>query len=166
MPLLTSIARRKKLGWFLEPLPKHSRILEIGCGDGWVREYACRNGWSNYVGLDLVGPADYVGDIRDWRKIGLSEASFDAIIAFELVEHVDCFQEMYDMCVPGGLLLLTSPLPSRDWAMRILETMGLNQKRTSPHDRLIDFRNVPLFELVELRIVAGLSQWGKFRKRL
>jgi 2-polyprenyl-3-methyl-5-hydroxy-6-metoxy-1,4-benzoquinol methylase len=42
-------------------------------------------------------PADIVGDILEWKRIGLQPESFDVIIAFELVEHVDCFQEFFDL---------------------------------------------------------------------
>lgn len=164
MPMLSDIAQKKKIDYFLSPLPKDAAILEIGCGAKWVGDHLRSAGYTNYVGNDLFPPADIVGDIREWAKLGLKAESFDAIVAFEVVEHVDLFQEAYDLLKPGGTLLLTSPVPEMDWAMQILEAIGLNQKRTSPHDHLIDFRTIPLFEAVEIRRVAGLSQWGIFRK--
>ncbi len=45
-----------------------------------------------------------------------------------------------------------------------LETLGLNQKRTSPHDHLIRFLDVPYFQHKEVRVMGFLSQWGVFRK--
>lgn len=164
MPMLSDIAQRKKIDYFLSPLPKDAAILEIGCGAKWVGDHLRGAGYTGYVGNDLFPPADIVGDIKQWAKLGLKAESFDAIVAFEVVEHVDLFQEAYDLLKPGGTLLLTSPVPEMDWAMQILEAVGLNQKRTSPHDHLIDFRTIPLFEAVEIRRVAGLSQWGIFRK--
>jgi hypothetical protein len=62
--------------------------------------------------------------------------------------------------------MLTSPVPEMDWAMKILEALRLNQRRTSPHDNLVDFRTIRGFEPVALRRVAGLSQWGVLRKPL
>ena len=164
MPMLSDIAQRKKIDYFLRPLPKDAAILEIGCGEKWVGEFLRGAGYTGYVGNDLVPPADIVGDITKWDKLGLKAESFDAIVAFEVVEHVDLFQEAYDLLKPGGTLLLTSPVPEMDWVMQVLEGVGLNQKRTSPHDHLIDFRTIPLFEAVEIKRVAGLSQWGVFRK--
>ena len=64
-----------------------------------------KGGWTGYHGLDIVPPADYVGDIRNWREIGLEPESFDVIIAFEVVEHVDCFKECYDLLKHGGKML-------------------------------------------------------------
>ena len=164
MPLLSEIAQRKKIEFFLAPLAKNAAILEIGCGSLWVGDYLRANGYSGYVGNDLVPPADIVGDIKQWRTLGLAPESFDAIVAFEVVEHVDLFQEAFDLLRPGGKLLLTSPVPEMDWAMKLLEAVGLNQKRTSPHDHLIDFKTIPLFQPLVTRRVAGLSQWGILEK--
>lgn len=164
MPMLSDIAQRKKIDYFLRPLPKDAAILEIGCGAKWVGEFLRGDGYTGYLGNDLVPPADIIGDITQWSTLGLAAESFDVIIAFEVVEHVDLFQEAYDLLKPGGTFLITSPVPEMDWAMQVLEGIGLNQKRTSPHDHLIDFRQIPLFEPVEIKRVAGLSQWGIFRK--
>lgn len=166
MPALSDYARRKKIEHFLNPLPKDSRILEIGCGSKWVGQYLKTNGWTNYVGIDVSPPADVVGDIKDWAALDLKAKSFDAVIAFEVIEHVDLTQEAFDLLRPGGLLLLTSPVPHMDWAMKILEWLGLNQLRTSPHCNLTYFERIPLFERVSLLRKAGLSQWGIFRKPL
>lgn len=166
MPLLSDIAQRKKIAFFLDPLPRDADILEIGCGSLWVGDHLRSAGYTGYVGNDLVPPADIVGDIREWRSLGLKAASFDAIVAFEVVEHVDLFAEAFDLLRPGGKLLLTSPVPEMDWAMQLLEAVGLNQKRTSPHDHLIDFATIPYFDTLVTRRVAGLSQWGILVKPL
>jgi 2-polyprenyl-3-methyl-5-hydroxy-6-metoxy-1,4-benzoquinol methylase len=164
VPLLSDLARRKKANFFFRDLPADARILEVGCGSGWVREQLREAGLTNYVGLDLVPPADVVGDVREWRSLGMKPESFDAIVAFEVVEHVDCFQACHDLLKPGGRLLITTPVPHRDWVMKCLERVGLNQKRTSPHDHLVYLEKVPLFGEKRVKVVAGLSQWGVFVK--
>ncbi|MFO1490474.1 MAG: methyltransferase domain-containing protein [Kiritimatiellia bacterium] len=164
MPLLSDIARRRKIDFFLKPIPKNAAILEIGCGSRWVGEYLTGNGWTRYTGLDLVPPANIVGDIKEWRKLGLAAESFDVIIAFEVVEHVDAFQECHDLLRPGGRLLLTTPVPAMDPVMKLLEWVRLNQKRTSRHDHLVDLRHVRQFADKKIRVVSGLSQWGVFTK--
>jgi 2-polyprenyl-3-methyl-5-hydroxy-6-metoxy-1,4-benzoquinol methylase len=166
MPALSAYAQRKKIEYFLAPLPKDARILEIGCGSRWVGNYLRANGWVDYTGADLVPPADIVGDIRAWRALGLVPASFDVVIAFEVIEHVDLVRDAYDLLKPGGQMLLTSPVPHMDWAMKLLERLGLNQRRTSPHSNLVYFDRIPLFEQVSLKRKAGLSQWGILRKPL
>jgi 2-polyprenyl-3-methyl-5-hydroxy-6-metoxy-1,4-benzoquinol methylase len=161
---LSDLARRRKTRYFLDQIPKDARILEVGCGGGWVGEYLREQGWTRYVGLDVVPPADIVGDVRDWPQLGLEQASFDVIVAFEVVEHVDCWQACHSLLKPGGRMLITTPVPHRDWVLRALETLGLNQRRTSPHDHLVYLDQVPLFERKQLQVVAGLSQWGVLTK--
>ncbi len=165
MPFLSTYSQKKKIEYFLKTIPKDAHILEIGSGNGWVRKYLKDNGWINYLGIDLYPPADRVGNILEWRMLGLKPSSFDYIVAFEVVEHVNCFQECFDLLKPQGKLLLTSPVPKMDWFLNILETLGLNQKRTSPHNNLIDFRTVPQFSDKKIKIIAGLSQWAIFTRQ-
>jgi SAM-dependent methyltransferase len=164
MPVLSNLARRRKISYFLTPIPQHARILEIGSGGGWVGGYLRARGSTGYLGLDLVPTADLVGDVRDWRELGLDSASFDVIIAFEVVEHVDCWQAAYDLLKPGGRMLVTTPLPHRDWVLKFFEGMRLNQHRTSPHDHLVYLDQIKVFPYRQVRVIAGLSQWGIFTK--
>jgi 2-polyprenyl-3-methyl-5-hydroxy-6-metoxy-1,4-benzoquinol methylase len=164
MPILSDYARKRKIAYFIGGLPKQSKILEVGCGGGWLGSYLKSTGYTDYVGLDVADPADVAGNILEWRALGIEPESFDVIVAFELIEHVDCVQEMFDILKPGGLLMLTSPLPHMDWLCSLLERLGLSQKRTSPHCHLIYFKDLPLFEPLEMKIIGGIAQWGKFRK--
>jgi 2-polyprenyl-3-methyl-5-hydroxy-6-metoxy-1,4-benzoquinol methylase len=166
MPLLSELARKRKLDYFSVHIPKSARILAIGCGDGWVGRWLKSNGYPNYVGMDLVASesADIAGNIVDWRTLGIAPSSFDVIIAFEVIEHVACLQDCYDILRPGGLLMLTSPRPSMDWLCRILEILRLNQPRTSPHSNLTDFTTLPFFERLALTTPLHMVQWGIFRK--
>ena len=166
MCLLSRYAAAKKISYFAQRIPKSARILEVGCGSGWAGRYLKENGWRNYVGLDVAPPADIVGDIRNWKKLDLEPASFDVILAFEVVEHVDCFRECYDLLRPGGMLMATTPVPHMDWALKLLEWVGLNQKRTSPHDHLCYLNAVPYFEARHVKTIAFLAQWGIFTKQI
>jgi 2-polyprenyl-3-methyl-5-hydroxy-6-metoxy-1,4-benzoquinol methylase len=170
MAVLSDYAQRKKLKHFLSKIPKSARILEVGCADGWVGRYATKNGWKNFVGIDIIDAGhtyqhDFIhGDINEWKKLGLKKGSFDAIIAFEVVEHGDFWESMSDLLKPGGKLFVTTPLPHMDWALQILEALKLNQKRSSKHTHLTYLKHVPQFKLIELQIKAGLSQWGIFER--
>jgi len=164
MPLITQYARAKKLQFFFADVPKDAKILEIGCADGWVGEYLKTNGWKDYRGMDLFPPAEIVGDINQWQQLGIAPASFDVIVAFEVVEHVDCFAACHAILKPGGRMMMTTPVPHWDWMLKIMEKCGLNQKRTSPHDQLIYLQKITIFPMQQIKIVGSLSQWAIFTK--
>jgi 2-polyprenyl-3-methyl-5-hydroxy-6-metoxy-1,4-benzoquinol methylase len=164
MPILSNLARVEKVRFFLRDLEPRTRLLEVGCASQWLKEALAEQGSAHYEGIDLAGPADYLGDVRNWRELGMKPGSYDVIAAFEVIEHVDCLRDLYDLLKPGGRLLLTSPHPNWDWACRLLETARLTQPRTSPHCNLVDFERLPLFEPLEIRRYRVLAQWGVFRK--
>jgi SAM-dependent methyltransferase len=164
MPILSEIAQQKKIKYFFSEIPKSHRILEIGSGIGWAGNYLKQNGWNYYSGIDIIPPAEIVGDIHNWKVLGLKENSFDIIIAFEVLEHVDCIKECLELLKPGGKLLLTTPYPLMDWFLILLEFLGLNQKRTSTHNNLVYLNKVTSFKNKKIKIILFLSQWGIFIK--
>jgi cyclopropane fatty-acyl-phospholipid synthase-like methyltransferase len=157
-------ARKNRIRFFLPHLRPGSDVLEVGSGEGWFRKAAEAAVPLTYTTLDIDAPADIRGDIRDWREHGLQPSTFDVIVAFEIVEHTNCFAESYELLRPGGLMLVTTPMPHADWLLKILETLHLTQKRTSPHSNLMYLRNIPGFIPEKFRRPFGLGQWVVFRK--
>ena len=131
MPILSNYAQRAKAEYFLSRIQPGHDVLEIGPGNGWVKDRlpAC----NSYTTVSLEPPADYVCDIREF----VPPTRFDVIIAFEVMEHVDCWWACRCFLRRGGMLFVTTPVPSKDWILKILEALHLNQKRTSPHDHLV-----------------------------
>lgn len=166
MALLSEYAQKKKLEYFFGQIDKNAKILEVGCADGWVGRYAKQHGFNNFVGLDILptANADIVGDVNKWKSLGLKASSFDAIIAFEVIEHGDFAKSLNDLLKPGGKLFVTTPLPHMDWACRTLEILGLNQTRSSKHTHLIYLEKVPHLKLVKKQVMGFMSQWGIFTK--
>ncbi len=143
LAVLSSISRRRKLSLFLKHAPPRARVLEVGSGDGWFTRRMRLRGLT-VVSLDLNPPAEVTGDVNAWRALGLEAHSFDAVIALEVIEHVDCLKSLAELCKPGGLIFLSSPHPRWDWVMKVLEWLRLTQRRTSGHDHLVDFSTIPL----------------------
>jgi 2-polyprenyl-3-methyl-5-hydroxy-6-metoxy-1,4-benzoquinol methylase len=157
---LSRYARKKKLEFFFQYVRKDAAILDVGCADGWLKEWARVRGWWNVTGVDLVPPADVVGDISKWRQLGLPDHSFDVIVAFEVVEHGDLAEALCALLKPDGQLMVTTPVPSLDWACKVMEGMGLLQRRTGEHTHLVDLRNYPRFRVVERRTKGLVAQWA------
>ena len=166
MPLLSDYARSKKIALLLEQIRPGDSVLEIGAGDGWLGPLLAKNDIRGYRSIDLQGPADYIGDIRQWESLGIPEASFDFIVALEVIEHVPCLEEIYSLLKPGGRFFATSPVPHWDWLCALLERLGLSQRRTSPHSHLVYFDRIPFFKPILLKRFGLLSQWGLFLKPL
>jgi SAM-dependent methyltransferase len=161
---LSGHARDKKIELLLSHIRDRAWVLEIGCGDGWVEEYLRTRSDIEYHGIDLEPPADYVGSIKDWRQLGLQGASYDAIIAFEVLEHVDCLDDCYELLKPGGMFLITTPVPHWDWACWILERIGINQKRGTPHTNLLYVNSIKRFEHIESFRFKVVGQWARLIK--
>jgi 2-polyprenyl-3-methyl-5-hydroxy-6-metoxy-1,4-benzoquinol methylase len=160
---LSQVARRGKVNFFLPKVSQDARILDLGCADNWFKKVAAERGWDNVVGMDLFAPADIIGDVRNWRDIGVPEHSFDIVVAFEVLEHGDYAESVWHMLKPDGLLFATTPVPRMDPVCKMMEALHLLQRRTSPHSHLIDLRELEYFEVIERHIKAGVSQWAILR---
>lgn len=152
--------RLRKLEHFFADIPKDARILDLGCADGWVSRWAAQRGWHDITGLDLAPTADVVGDVRRWRELGLEEQSFDVILAFEVLEHGDFAAAVRALLRPGGRLVATTPVPRLDWVCQLFESVGVLQRRTSPHSFLVDLRTYPGFEPCSWQVKGLVSQWA------
>jgi 2-polyprenyl-3-methyl-5-hydroxy-6-metoxy-1,4-benzoquinol methylase len=160
---LSKVARRGKLSYFLPKVPTDARILDIGCSDNWFKRSAGARGWTNVTGLDLHPPADIVGNVFNWRELDLEPHSFDAVVAFEVLEHGDFGLPIRDLLKPNGLLFATTPIPRMDPFCLMMERLRLLQRRTSAHTHLTDLRQLAGFDVVEWRTKAFVSQWGVLR---
>ena len=160
-PPVSEISRRRKSNLIMNYLQPSDLILEVGAGTGWFAQRLQDSGY-NVTTLDLIGPADIIGDINQWEQLGIPRNSFDAVIALELIEHVDCLTALCSICKIGGLIMLSSPHPKWDWVMRILEGLNLTQRRTSEHINLTDFKNIRL-PVVTLRRPLFVHQVAIFK---
>ncbi|KUK68053.1 MAG: Methyltransferase type 11, partial [Methanocalculus sp. 52_23] len=108
-------------------LPARSRLIEVGCGTGFVSRYLKKMGYRVECG-DLyleglqyckernAGEAYYQFNLYD----PIFSEEYDACCAFDVLEHLDddrlALDNMYAGLKPGGLLFLTVPACGMLWS--------------------------------------------------
>jgi 2-polyprenyl-3-methyl-5-hydroxy-6-metoxy-1,4-benzoquinol methylase len=128
--------------FLLERVPPLSRVLDVGCGEGWfaaelaqagmtvvavdVAEEPLRRARARHPGLDLrIVPAE-----GSWP---LADESFDVVWAGETIEHVadtaSWLSELRRLLRPGGTLLLSTPAHGR---LRMV-ALGLSGRAFDAH---------------------------------
>lgn len=119
-----TIERYQQFARYLSP--DVTTVLDIGCNTGrGGRAFKRIHPNLKLIGLDCVQsridilPADvYSSGVCSYStKIRIPNASVDAILAGEFVEHLDygdvdiTFREFHRVLIPGGTLILTTPNP-------------------------------------------------------
>ena len=104
---------------FCKYIPKGSKVLDIGCGNGYpISKYLIDNGYQ-VTGIDIsekmISEAKRLSgefSVCDFMEYA-SDSKFDAIIAFDSLWHIplglqkDIYKKIYDLLVDGGYCLFT-----------------------------------------------------------
>jgi 2-polyprenyl-3-methyl-5-hydroxy-6-metoxy-1,4-benzoquinol methylase len=115
-----------RLDWLISKLQRSDRVIELGCGTGYMISLPLRLLGYDICGVDLDGPSVEYGQsvmceagldrsvlkVCDLRDI---DGSFDVIIASEVLEHLDddelveALATIHAKLASGGRLLVTVP---------------------------------------------------------
>jgi SAM-dependent methyltransferase len=136
-------ARRKVLASLIArriTLPKHARLLEIGCGTGHNLPMLARFGGGD--GVELDPEAREIAANRVGRPIGASalpdlpdvpDHSYDLIAVLDVIEHVDEDVRSLRMIAtklrPGGRVLIT--VPAHPWMWSAHDVVNHHKRRYS-----------------------------------
>jgi 2-polyprenyl-6-hydroxyphenyl methylase/3-demethylubiquinone-9 3-methyltransferase len=124
------------------------RVLDLGCGGGFMAEAMAERG-ANVIGVDpavsvLVAARDHAihDGLHIRYKVGRGESipmddrSVDRVVCVDVLEHVDdlalCCREIARVLKPGGLLLFDTI--NRTWLSRLV-VIGLYEQllKFAPH---------------------------------
>lgn len=102
------------------------KVLDIGCGSGFLCKQAVAGGASVAVGIDMLPPKGLKSidswnflssdlELSQWKDdaIALSPEGFDLILAFDIIEHVrspwNLLHTCSDLLSDSGSILITTP---------------------------------------------------------
>lgn len=102
--------------------PKSLRLLDLGCGNGSIAELLHQQGYS-VVGIDpsedgvRIAKEKYphltIDQGSAYDDLANAYGQFDVVVSLEVVEHVysprDYAKTIYDLLVPGGIAILSTP---------------------------------------------------------
>jgi SAM-dependent methyltransferase len=105
---------------FAAKFVRHKRVLDIACGEGYGARALTEIGATKVVAADIAPAACTLAQKHNVQvacvnaeKIPFPMHSFDAVVSFETIEHLDNPQSFLDECVrvlvPGGTLILSTP---------------------------------------------------------
>lgn len=156
-------------------LPRPAKILDVGCGTGYVLR-----GMAGLPGLQLVGADYYLEGLRfakqrvpsaqfvqlDILKMPFAE-SFEAIGAFDVLEHIEddetAIRQIHRALKPGGLVFLSVPQHPFLWSgedtaaqhQRRYARKGLDEKLRSAGFKIV-FQTSFVFALLPMLFLARL----------
>jgi 2-polyprenyl-3-methyl-5-hydroxy-6-metoxy-1,4-benzoquinol methylase len=99
------------------------KVLDVGCASGSISQYVGQLGYKVH-GIDVLESSIRIAEeffvhenvtyeVRDIIKQPFEENSFDCILFFETIEHVqnpaEFFKEFHRILKPGGVLILSTP---------------------------------------------------------
>jgi 2-polyprenyl-3-methyl-5-hydroxy-6-metoxy-1,4-benzoquinol methylase len=112
--------------WWAAGLARDRRVLDAGCGIGYGAAIMSAAGAAQVDGVDIAdevveaataaapeGVRFRTGDVRD---LPFPDDSFDLVVCFEVIEHVEdqdrSLDELRRVLAPGGVLAISSPNPA------------------------------------------------------
>jgi 2-polyprenyl-3-methyl-5-hydroxy-6-metoxy-1,4-benzoquinol methylase len=109
--------------WWAAPFVEGKRVLDAGCGTAYGSDILARSGAAKVVGVDIDEEMlDAVSNLlheavsligADVRDLPFENDSFDVVVCFEVIEHVDepeaVLDEFARILPARGLLVVSSP---------------------------------------------------------
>jgi 2-polyprenyl-3-methyl-5-hydroxy-6-metoxy-1,4-benzoquinol methylase len=162
---------------FFEQPASGTRLLDVGCGSGFFVSAASRRGWEA-TGIDLS--ASVVSAVRDALRLDVRigtidtvdfpDGTFDAITAWELLEHLQdpagFADQVFRLLKPSGIVALSTP----NWGSRWPRTTWRNLRGSMPPIHITFWTTLSLRWLlenagfvdvqVEIKPWAGLYEVG------
>jgi ubiquinone/menaquinone biosynthesis C-methylase UbiE len=147
-----NLSRRLKQAFAFADVTAGMAVLDLGCGRGEIVRHVARLGADSYgidysrVSVEMTRrvmanePGKHGVARSDAKALPFSDASFDRVLMFDVVEHLHpweldtCLREVYRVLKPGGQIIVhTAPNRWYDayaypWVRRVRTLMGQGAK--------------------------------------
>ncbi len=102
-------------------IPRESRVLDVGCGNGFIAHHLSVMLCSKVVGLDVmretVAPIEYLS--YDGEHFPVADDSFDAVLLCYVLHHAQdvraVLDEVHRVLTYGGLVIVYEDIPRGGW---------------------------------------------------
>jgi len=120
-------------------LPDKSRVLDVGCGSGFIAHHLSAMLNAKAIGIDLDARAEAAIDYRqfDGKEFPVADRSVDAVLLCYVLHHAQdlsiLMNELHRVLSFGGQAVIYEDIPSAWWDRLVCWTHSLKwRKRTGP----------------------------------
>ncbi|OLE54713.1 MAG: hypothetical protein AUG51_07095 [Acidobacteria bacterium 13_1_20CM_3_53_8] len=149
-------------------LPRNARVLDVGCGNGFIAHHLTAILGASVVGLDVAknaeAPIEYLH--YNGTQFPVPDNSFDAVLLCYVLHHAQDFRavlnEVRRVLRDGGLVVVYEDIPRSWWDSFVCWTHDLRWRSRTGH---CTFRHEPewrsLFSAFGFEIITErpLSRW-------
>ena len=140
----TAHSERRLREYILSIVPKDAQsILDVGCGSAWVaKAFQNREKFICSLDVSVENPRkaverypspNHVGVVADAYHLPFKDGSFDAIIASEIIEHVDqpgaFASELMRVVKPKGVVIISTP-----YKEKLVYELCIHCHQLTPHN--------------------------------
>jgi SAM-dependent methyltransferase len=167
--------RRRKVGRAFDMaleiariLPANSRLLDVGCGNGFIAQHLSAMLGTKAIGIDLAPTTEAAIDYRqfDGREFPVAENSVDAVLLCYVLHHAQdigmVLEEMHRVLSGGSLAIIYEDIPACWWDRLVCWTHDLKwRKRTGRCTFRLEGDWRTIFDSAGFEIVSerALSRW-------
>lgn len=165
MGFIARICDKKRIEKILPHLNKDMKILDLGCGDGWLTKFLRSKGY-DCVGVDTHLTSEHPFYRGTASNIPFDSEYFDCVIMIEVIEHIEpssCYDEINRVLKIKGKIILTTILPESDPIVHFFSKLRIADPYITPHINLVHIEDLP-WKLITKSNILLMDQFGVFEK--